>query len=80
MISEAYIDLAFLIIKDKKLENASDDIGAFEVLKENKIISPALWKAARFKKDEEHTYSFIWTNKWWQSFSCNFRRIGRRYI
>ncbi|MBI2632389.1 DUF86 domain-containing protein [Candidatus Pacearchaeota archaeon] len=62
MISEASIDLAFLIIKYKKLENAIDDIGAFEILKENNIILPELCEKLQDLK-KMSTYSFIWTDR-----------------
>ena len=41
-IIEAATDLAFLIIKDKKLKIPEDDIDAFNILLDNKIISNEL--------------------------------------
>lgn len=41
-IAEAIIDLAFYVIKIKKLRIPQDDSDAFEVLKENKIIDDTL--------------------------------------
>ena len=46
-IVEAITDLAFLIIKDKKLKLPEDDIDAFNILLENKIIEKDL--ASRLK-------------------------------
>ena len=46
-IVEAVIDLAFLIIKNKKLRIPEDDIDAFNILLENKIIDNDL--ASRLK-------------------------------
>ena len=46
-IVEAMTDLAFLIIKNKKLKIPEDDIDAFNILLENKIIDSSL--AARLK-------------------------------
>ena len=46
-IIEAVTDLAFLIIKDKKLRIPEDDIDAFNILLENNIIDSDL--AARLK-------------------------------
>ncbi len=41
-IIEAVVDLAFLVIKDKKLKTAEDDKGAFDILAESKIIQKEL--------------------------------------
>lgn len=46
-IVEAVTDLAFLIIKNKKLKIPQEDIDAFNILLENKIIDEAL--ATRLK-------------------------------
>ena len=46
-IVEAITDLAFLVIKDKKLKLPEDDIDAFNILLENKIIDSDL--ASRLK-------------------------------
>ena len=46
-IVEAATDLAFLIIKNKRLRIPEDDIDAFNILLENKIINSAL--AAKLK-------------------------------
>ena len=47
-IIEAITDIAFLIIKEKKLEIPQDDYDAFNVLMKNKIINEAL--AIRLKQ------------------------------
>ena len=47
-IVEAVTDLAFLIIKNKKLKIPEDDVDAFNILFENKIIVASL--AAKLKK------------------------------
>ena len=41
-IVEAVTDLAFLVIKEKKLRLPEDDIDAFNILLENKIIDKGL--------------------------------------
>jgi len=41
-IIEASVDLAFILIKDKKLRKPEDDQEAFEILKDKKIISEEL--------------------------------------
>jgi len=41
-IIEALADLAFLVIKEKEIETAQDDISAFNVLAEEEIISKEL--------------------------------------
>ncbi|MAG16241.1 hypothetical protein CMO88_04225 [Candidatus Woesearchaeota archaeon] len=46
-IVEAATDLAFLVIKSKKLRIPEDDVDAFNILLENKIISSSL--AAKLK-------------------------------
>jgi len=43
-IPQAFIDLALLIIKYKKLPAPRDEDNAFEILEQNKIISPELSK------------------------------------
>ena len=50
-IVEAVTDLAFLIIKDKKLRIPEDDIDAFNILFENNIIDNEL--AAKLKNAKE---------------------------
>jgi len=47
-IIEAIVDLAFIIIKDKKLEIPEEDKGAFDILFREKIISSDL--AEKLKK------------------------------
>jgi uncharacterized protein YutE (UPF0331/DUF86 family) len=42
-IIEAMTDLAFLIIKEKKLKLPEDDVHAFRILYENKIINERLY-------------------------------------
>lgn len=41
-IAQALIDLAFLVIKEKKLKSPENDAESFEILATNKIISPEL--------------------------------------
>jgi len=41
-IIEAVVDLAFIFIKERKLKKPEDDYEAFEILKNNKIISKEL--------------------------------------
>lgn len=43
-IVEAVVDLAFLVIKNKKFRLPQDDLNAFAILKENKIIGEVLAK------------------------------------
>ena len=49
-IVEAITDLAFLIIKNKKLKIPEDDIDAFNILLENKIIDSSLENKLRNAK------------------------------
>jgi len=49
-IIEASTDLAFLIIKNKKLEIPEDDIHAFRILKDNKIIKEELYNKLKEAK------------------------------
>lgn len=41
-IIEAIIDLAFILIKEKKFEIPKDDIHSFDILSNNKVISESL--------------------------------------
>ena len=43
-IVEAVVDLAFIVIKEKKLKIPEDDENSFDILKDEKIISDALAK------------------------------------
>src|SRR3989338_3897808 len=62
-IVEAVTDLAFLIIKDKKLKIPEDDIDAFNILLENEIIdndlSAKLKNAKGMKNIISHQYGKI---------------------
>ena len=49
-IIEASTDLAFLIIKNKKLEIPEEDIHAFRILKDNKIIKEELYNKLKEAK------------------------------
>jgi uncharacterized protein YutE (UPF0331/DUF86 family) len=49
-IMEATVDLAFLIIKDKKFKSPEDDVQAFSILEDNKIISLELAKRLQAAK------------------------------
>ncbi|MBI2523225.1 DUF86 domain-containing protein [Candidatus Woesearchaeota archaeon] len=62
-IVEAVTDLAFLIIKIKKFEIPEDDIDAFNILLENKLIDNGLAKkmkdAKRMKNIISHQYGKV---------------------
>lgn len=62
-IIEASTDLAFLVIKNKKLRMPEDDIDAFNILSENKIIdgdlSAKLKNAKGMKNIISHQYGKI---------------------
>lgn len=62
-IIEAVTDLAFLVIKIKKFEIPEDDIDAFNILLENKLIDNSLAKklkdAKRMKNIISHQYGKI---------------------
>lgn len=62
-IIEAVIDLAFLIVKDKKLTFPENDIQTFDILLQNKIIAPELCErlqdAKRMRNILAHEYGEV---------------------
>lgn len=61
-IVEAVTDLAFLIIKNKKLKIPEDDIDAFNILFENKIIGSSLTAKLRNAKGMKNIISHQYGN------------------
>lgn len=56
-IVEAMTDMAFLIIKNKKLEIPEDDISAFNILLDNKIVKEELAKKLKEAKGMKNIIS-----------------------
>ena len=84
IISEGFVDLAFIFIKENKLEMPSDDEGAFDVLIENKIISSELGKrlqdARRMRNVIAHKYGVINNELVYNSIKYELPRDIRDFI
>lgn len=83
-IVEAVTDLAFLIIKNKKLKLPEDDIDAFNILLENKIIDNALATKLKDAKGMRnilaHQYGKIDDRIIFESISEELERDTREFI
>ena len=83
-IIEAVTDLAFLIIKDKKLRIPEDDIDAFNILLENKIIdgdlAAKLKNAKGMKNIISHQYGKIDDEIVFEAITQELERDVRNFI
>ena len=83
-IIEAVTDLAFLIIKSKKLRLPEDDIDAFNILLENKIIdddlSSKLKNAKGMKNIISHQYGRIDDEIVFEAITEELERDVRKFV
>ena len=83
-IVEAVTDLAFLIIKDKKLKIPEDDIDAFNILLENEIIdndlSAKLKNAKGMKNIISHQYGKIDNEIVFEAITEELGKYVRKFI
>jgi len=83
-IVEAMVDLAFIIIKDKKLKIPEDDKQAFDILSSNKIISQELSERLKDAKGMRnviiHEYGRIEDDKIFHSVTEELEKDTREFI
>lgn len=83
-IIEAETDLAFLIIKDKKFKIPEDDVDAFNILLENKIIdislATKLKKAKGMKNMISHQYGEVDDEVVFESIKNELEKDVREFI
>ena len=83
-IVEATVDLAFLIIRLKKLKLPEDDIDAFQILKNNKIINQDLFEKLKNAKGMRniiaHQYGKIDDSIIFESISNELSKDVNRFV
>lgn len=83
-IVEAITDLAFLVIKNKKLRLPEDDIDAFNVLLENKVIDSSLAAKLRNAKGMRniiaHAYGNVDNKIVFESITAQLVRDSKEFI
>lgn len=84
VIIEAIIDLAFLIIKDKKLPSPESDLHAFDILSQNKIIANELavklQDAKRMRNILAHEYGEVDDEIVFHAIKEEIERDAREFI
>ena len=83
-IIEGVTDLAFLVINEKQLERAQDDVNSFEILKKNNIISEDLSKklkeARGMRNIIAHEYGKIDDEIVFEAISSELERDTREFV